>query len=726
MAKKFLNWDNLEYIVEQMQKFLIDHNGLDNHLDVFWEARERVTDKMKYGRGIDGCPYTSEQYESLNTGEKYEGTFVGVYNKNAEQDGILAVHEDRLNDHEERLNIQEERLNDHERTLETHGATLNEHSGKFAKYDEDIADCVSDIAKCNEGLKNRYTKDETNTLVSELEARLLGDDRDQIEDTYETMKGIADWIKEHGQTATDLMAGVSQNRTDIDTIQGILVGIEGVTDAVLINRKLNDLKSILSEIADVDWNGEIWDGEQSHETSTAAPTEAPTKEKIVPSVTYNVTPNSITFYIGSDERVDYCEILVGDNITVQTRDDVYVINDLTPSTTYQVQVHAIPRSPEVHEEGIWESIIETPSDTDAPETPTEETTEEMTNITLIVKEPLITNQYYANANIGAPYILTNSYSNDYHIYAESDENGVFNLNIPTDYAYDDVWVIQSGKVQEFTRDVLNHVGEVTPSSENGRIVTIGKSMKGDSVVRVGSNQTDGMIFRCDYNGTPITNWDNVTIYECPKLDFGQIVIDDIMNSDNIVPYEQYVDENGVDRYAFSIEGEKAPYILVCCTKMNGTNTAYLIASRLYRIPCMGKDTFTIEWSDWANENCANFYKDGWVVSEEEYSGPNINPGVTTTQDIENGDEQTTSTTIPGGYINPDMSVSPGGSLRPPVTDETTTTTTTSSIPSLDPGVLTSGGWIPSGTEEIELPANGGRSIDDPYDTLEEALESYLN
>jgi hypothetical protein len=66
MAQKFINWDNLEYVINQMQKFLIDHNRLDNHLDVIWEARERVTDKMKYGRGIDGCAYKSEDYEALN------------------------------------------------------------------------------------------------------------------------------------------------------------------------------------------------------------------------------------------------------------------------------------------------------------------------------------------------------------------------------------------------------------------------------------------------------------------------------------------------------------------------------------------------------------------------------------------------------------------------------------------------------------------------------------
>lgn len=259
MAKKFINWDNLEYIIESMQKFLIDHNGLDNHLDVFWEARERVTDNMKYGRDITGCTYTKEQYEHLinrETSPYLEGTFVGVAEKNKSQDG-------RLDD----IEFGEHSKSDYDNLPYKSIVDIN------ARDDEQD----ERMGIIEEGLSNRYTKKETDDEISEaivgLENKLLGDDREQIVDTYETLKGIADWIGTHGSEYTGLVESISKVESDIVDLQKNIEKMESVDN---INAKINDLRRVLDDIAHVEWDVNAWS--ESTEESTGEPTGEATGE----------------------------------------------------------------------------------------------------------------------------------------------------------------------------------------------------------------------------------------------------------------------------------------------------------------------------------------------------------------------------------------------------------------------------------------------------------------
>ena len=66
MDKKFINWDNLEYILSQLQQYLINHKSLDEHLDVLWAAREKVTDDIKFDSdGYSQRDYEQSEYKSI-------------------------------------------------------------------------------------------------------------------------------------------------------------------------------------------------------------------------------------------------------------------------------------------------------------------------------------------------------------------------------------------------------------------------------------------------------------------------------------------------------------------------------------------------------------------------------------------------------------------------------------------------------------------------------------
>lgn len=70
---------------------------------------------------------------------------------------------------------------------------------------------------------NVYNKTEANNAIADavnaLETKLLGADRDQINDAYETLKGIADWIAEDTTGAAALGARVEQAEKDIDALE---------------------------------------------------------------------------------------------------------------------------------------------------------------------------------------------------------------------------------------------------------------------------------------------------------------------------------------------------------------------------------------------------------------------------------------------------------------------------------------------------------------------------
>lgn len=75
----------------------------------------------------------------------------------------------------------------------------------------------------NSKAANVYNKTEANKAINDavaaLEVKILGADRDQINDAYETLKGIADWIATDTSGAAALSARVEQNENDIDALE---------------------------------------------------------------------------------------------------------------------------------------------------------------------------------------------------------------------------------------------------------------------------------------------------------------------------------------------------------------------------------------------------------------------------------------------------------------------------------------------------------------------------
>lgn len=247
MAKKFINWDNLEYIIESMQKFLIDHNGLDNHLDVFWEARERVTDNMKYGRDITGCTYTKEQYESLinpETSPYLEGTFVGVAEKNKEQDDRMTIIEAKDVEQDGRLYEVETKNIEQDGKLVAIEAKNEEQDGK---------------------LTNVYTKTETDSKIAEAKKSILtGESTEQLNESYDTLLEIQKWIDTHGQEATNLFELITSLSSRVDNIENNGAGIDPKTSA-----KINDLRRVLDDIAHVEWDVNAWSESTGESTGEA-------------------------------------------------------------------------------------------------------------------------------------------------------------------------------------------------------------------------------------------------------------------------------------------------------------------------------------------------------------------------------------------------------------------------------------------------------------------------
>ena len=240
MAKKFINWDNLEYIIESMQKFLIDHNGLDNHLDVFWEARERVTDNMKYGRDITGCTYTKEQYERLinpETSQHLEGTFVGVAEKNKEQDDRMTIIEAKDVKQDGRLDAIE------------------------SKND------LQDIAISNKADASKvYTKTETDSKIAEAKKSILtGESTEQLNESYDTLLEVYNWIDSHGKDAAALLGAITTLSSRVEEIEKNGAGIDPKTSA-----KINDLRRVLDDIAHVEWDVNAWSESTEESTGEAA------------------------------------------------------------------------------------------------------------------------------------------------------------------------------------------------------------------------------------------------------------------------------------------------------------------------------------------------------------------------------------------------------------------------------------------------------------------------
>lgn len=256
MAKKFINWDNLEYIIESMQKFLIDHNGLDNHLDVFWEARERVTDNMKYGRDITGCTYTKEQYESLinpETSPYLEGTFVGVAEKNKSQDDRMTTIEAKNVEQDGRLDAVEAKNTKQDGRMTIIEAKDVEQDGRLDAVES--KNDLQDIAISNKAdASNVYTKAQTDSEIAKAKKSILtGESTEQLNESYDTLLEIHNWIVSHGEEAKNLVGLINSLSSRVEDIEKNGAGVDPNTAA-----KINDLRRVLDDIAHVEWDVNAW------------------------------------------------------------------------------------------------------------------------------------------------------------------------------------------------------------------------------------------------------------------------------------------------------------------------------------------------------------------------------------------------------------------------------------------------------------------------------------
>jgi hypothetical protein len=101
-------------------------------------------------------------------------------------------------------------------------ARENADNGIIADLDK-VEAFLGALTENNSKAENVYNKTEANKAINDavaaLEAKLLGADRDEINDAYETLKGIADWISEDKTGAAALTARVEQNEKDIEALE---------------------------------------------------------------------------------------------------------------------------------------------------------------------------------------------------------------------------------------------------------------------------------------------------------------------------------------------------------------------------------------------------------------------------------------------------------------------------------------------------------------------------
>lgn len=96
---------------------------------------------------------------------------------------------------------------------------------------------------------NVYNKTEVDEALASLETKILGGDRDQINDTYETLKGIADWITNDATGATGLANQVAANSSAIETNKSDISNLKttvGDSDNGLV-KDVADLKTTVGD-----------------------------------------------------------------------------------------------------------------------------------------------------------------------------------------------------------------------------------------------------------------------------------------------------------------------------------------------------------------------------------------------------------------------------------------------------------------------------------------------
>ena len=161
MSQKFIDWDNLKYVTEQMREYLVDHNELDNHLDVWWEAREKVTDGIKYAndnKSLDDYNNCSKKSiagvnESLTELENNISTI------NNDITGIKYANDNKsLDDYN----------NCSKKSITGVNESLTELEGKINTNESDISTINNDIKELTDRIDNIVSKEELAQLIGRV------------------------------------------------------------------------------------------------------------------------------------------------------------------------------------------------------------------------------------------------------------------------------------------------------------------------------------------------------------------------------------------------------------------------------------------------------------------------------------------------------------------------------------------------------------------------------
>jgi predicted nucleic acid-binding Zn-ribbon protein len=161
MPQKFIDWDNLKYVAEQMRKYLVDHNELDNHLDVWWEAREKVTDGIKYAndnKSLDD--YNSCSKKSIaGVNESLTELENNISTINNDITGIKYANDNKSsNDYD----------NCSKKSIAGVNESLTELEGKINTNESDISTINNDIKELTVRIDNIVSKEELAQLTGRV------------------------------------------------------------------------------------------------------------------------------------------------------------------------------------------------------------------------------------------------------------------------------------------------------------------------------------------------------------------------------------------------------------------------------------------------------------------------------------------------------------------------------------------------------------------------------
>lgn len=212
MSRKFIDWDNLKYVTEQMREYLVDHNELDNHLDVWWEARKKVTDGIKYANDnkslddynscskksiagvnesltelennistfnndITGIKYANDNKSSNDYDNCSKKSIVGVNESLTELEGKINTNESdikKLTDRIDNIVSKEElaQLTGRVSVNETNISNLTLAVNDVNDALESKADSVDLEPLCDEGEVRNLIISETEPIISDLDSRI--------------------------------------------------------------------------------------------------------------------------------------------------------------------------------------------------------------------------------------------------------------------------------------------------------------------------------------------------------------------------------------------------------------------------------------------------------------------------------------------------------------------------------------------------------------------------